>query len=91
MPASEDKAKENIDRLLTQSGWAVRDQSDANISAYRGVAVRNFTLKPGHGLCPIFSMWMFEPSVSRLSQGSAKVEIRCSKFNRRGKTAFKLE
>ena len=49
MPTPEDKARENIDRLLTQAGWAVRNQSDANILAYRGVAIRNFTLKPGHG------------------------------------------
>jgi type I restriction enzyme R subunit len=49
MPTPEDKARENIDRLLTQASWAVRDQSDANILAYRGVAIRNFTLKPGHG------------------------------------------
>ena len=27
----------------------MRDQSDANILAYTGVAIRNFTLKPGHG------------------------------------------
>ena len=49
MPTPEDKARENIDRLLTQAGWAVRNQNDANILAYRGVAIRNFTLKPGHG------------------------------------------
>jgi type I restriction enzyme, R subunit len=44
MPNPEDNPRENIDRLLTQAGWAVRDQSDANISAHRGVAIRNFTL-----------------------------------------------
>jgi type I restriction enzyme R subunit len=49
MPTPDDKARENIDRLLTQAGWAVRNQSDANILAYRGVAIRNFALKPGHG------------------------------------------
>jgi type I site-specific restriction endonuclease len=49
MPTPEDRARENIDRLLTQAGWAVRDQTDANILAYRGVAIRNFTLKSGHG------------------------------------------
>ena len=49
MPSPEDQARENIDRLLTKAGWAVRDQSNANILAYRGVAIRNFTLKPGHG------------------------------------------
>jgi type I restriction enzyme, R subunit len=49
MPTPEDKARKNIDHVLSQAGWAVRDQSDANILAYRGVAIRNFTLKPGHG------------------------------------------
>src|SRR5947208_8006314 len=49
MPNPEDKARENIDRLLAKAGWAVRDQSDANILAYRGVAIRNFPLKQGHG------------------------------------------
>ena len=54
MPNPEDKARENIDRLLTQADWAVRDQSDANILAYRGVAIRNFTLKPSHGFADYF-------------------------------------
>jgi type I restriction enzyme, R subunit len=49
VPTPEDKARENIDRLLIKAGWAVRDQSDANILARRGVAIRNFTLKSGHG------------------------------------------
>jgi type I restriction enzyme R subunit len=49
MPTPEDKARENIDRLLTQAGWIVCNQSEANIFAYRGVAIRNFTLKPDHG------------------------------------------
>jgi type I restriction enzyme R subunit len=62
MPTPEDKARENIDRLLTQAGWAVRDQNDANILAYRGVAIRSFTLKQGHGFadylqpCAVLSM-----------------------------------
>jgi hypothetical protein len=41
----EDKARENIDRMLTSAGWAVRDLSEANIFAYRGVVGRNFSLK----------------------------------------------
>jgi type I restriction enzyme R subunit len=49
MPTPEDKARENIDRLLTQAGWTVCGQGDANIMAHRGVAIRNFTLKQGHG------------------------------------------
>lgn len=35
--------------MLTKSGWDVRDQNDAHISAYRGLVIRNFTLKQGHG------------------------------------------
>src|SRR5438093_5710637 len=49
MSTPEDQARENIDWLLTRSGWTVCNQSDANILAYRGVAIRNFTLKSGHG------------------------------------------
>jgi type I restriction enzyme R subunit len=45
----EDKAREDIDRMLEQAGWHVCDVSDANINACRGVAIRNFPLKQGHG------------------------------------------
>jgi len=31
MPTPEDQARENIDHLLTQGGWVVRNQSDASI------------------------------------------------------------
>ena len=50
MVQPEDQARENIDRMLAKSGRAVRDQNDAHISAYRGLAIRNFTLKQGHGI-----------------------------------------
>ena len=49
MAQPEDQARENIDRMLTKSGWAVRDQGDAHISAYRGLAIRNVSLKQVHG------------------------------------------
>ena len=45
----EQKAREQIDRLLEQAGWAVQDVHSLNLSAARGVAVREFGLKPGHG------------------------------------------
>ncbi len=38
----------NIDKLLEQAGWSVQD-SAANLHAARGVASREFELKPGHG------------------------------------------
>ena len=45
----EQKARAQIDSLLDQAGWAVQDADAVNISAARGVAVREFDLKPGHG------------------------------------------
>ncbi len=49
MTSPEDKARENIDQMLAKAGWAVRDQLDAHISAYRGLAICNFSLKSCHG------------------------------------------
>lgn len=49
MVQPEDKARENIDRMLTKSGWAVQDPGNVHLSAYRGLAIRNFTLKQGYG------------------------------------------
>ena len=42
-------AREAIDRLLKAAGWHVVDRDQVNIHVARGVAVREFTLKPGHG------------------------------------------
>jgi type I restriction enzyme R subunit len=49
MPTPEDQARENIDRMLANAGWEVHNLSEANISASRGLAIRNFPLKTGHG------------------------------------------
>ena len=45
----EQRARVNIDRLLGQAGWTVQDAGAVNLYAARGVAVREFRLKPGHG------------------------------------------
>ncbi len=45
----EAQAREIIDHLLEAAGWRVVDRDQVNIHAARGVAVREFTLKPGHG------------------------------------------
>lgn len=47
-PAPEAEARQQIDRLLTATGWSVQDAAAANIHAGRGVAIREFPL-PGHG------------------------------------------
>ena len=45
----EQQARENIDRLLIQAGWAVQNADAVNLYESAGVAVREFSLKPGHG------------------------------------------
>lgn len=45
----EQLAREKIDLLLQQAGWTVQDRSDVNLRASRGVVVREFPLKRGHG------------------------------------------
>src|SRR3990170_8068258 len=47
MPTPEDLARENIDALLEQCGWTVQDKNAANLSASRGVAVRELSFKTG--------------------------------------------
>ena len=45
----EDRARANIDRLLTAAGWLIQNRDSVNIEAGRGVAIREFPLAPGHG------------------------------------------
>ncbi|XXY17163.1 type I restriction-modification enzyme R subunit C-terminal domain-containing protein [Sorangium sp. So ce216] len=49
MTRPEDAARKNIDDALTTAGWAVQDRRTMNLDAARGVAVREFPLKRGHG------------------------------------------
>ena len=45
----EEQARENIDALLTKAGWAVQNLNALNLSAAKGVAVRELSLASGHG------------------------------------------
>ncbi len=47
--AAEARARALIDRQLTEAGWTVQDKKMMNLFAAQGVAVREVTLKPGHG------------------------------------------
>ena len=49
MKKPEDAAREQIDAALEQAGWVVQDADAANVHAGRGVAIREFPLKQGHG------------------------------------------
>lgn len=43
----EQKARQTIDRQLTQAGWIVQNRNEMNIAAGPGVAIREFPLKTG--------------------------------------------
>ncbi len=45
----EQEARQRIDRQLDEAGWRVQNRDEANLSARRGVAIREFKLKSGHG------------------------------------------
>jgi len=45
----EASARENIDKQLIGAGWIVQSRDEADISAGRGVAIREFPMKSGFG------------------------------------------
>ena len=47
--APEQRARREIDADLTAAGWRVQDRGDIDLTVDRGVAVREFPMKPGFG------------------------------------------
>jgi type I restriction enzyme R subunit len=45
----EQKARREIDAVLAASGWLVQDRDELDLAAGRGIAVREFRMKPGFG------------------------------------------
>ena len=45
----EQQARAQIDAALVEAGWLVQDRDAANLSAGRGVAIREFKMASGHG------------------------------------------
>ena len=43
----EEKARQQIDRLLKSAGWTVQDYQELHLSASLGVAVREFPMAEG--------------------------------------------
>jgi type I restriction enzyme, R subunit len=43
----EELARQNIDGQLVQAGWLVQDRGGINLSAGRGVVVREFPVEAG--------------------------------------------
>jgi type I restriction enzyme, R subunit len=49
MTAPEALARQKIDEHLEKAGWIVQDENRLNLHAGRGVAVREFSMRPGFG------------------------------------------
>jgi type I restriction enzyme, R subunit len=45
----EERARQTIGKLLADAGWIVQSRAEANVTAGRGVAIREFPLKSGYG------------------------------------------
>ena len=45
----EEQARVRIDAALVDAGWVVQDRDEANLSAGRGVAIREFKMVKDHG------------------------------------------
>lgn len=45
----EQKARREIDADLALAGWTVQSRDELDLTAGRGIAVRNFTMKTGFG------------------------------------------
>ena len=43
----EQQARDNIDRMLVQAGWAVQDKNHINFGAAAGVAIREYPTDSG--------------------------------------------
>jgi type I restriction enzyme R subunit len=61
---AEDRTRDTIDRLLTDAGWMIQSRDEVNISADRGVAIREFPLKIGYGEANYLLYVMVSPAAS---------------------------
>ena len=66
----EQKARREIDAKLTASGWLVNNRDELDITAGRGVAVREFTMKSGFG----FADYLFYLDRKAVGAVEAKAE-----------------
>src|ERR1700730_5454632 len=66
----EQKARREIDAKLIASGWLVQDRDDLDLTAGRGIAVREFPMKAGFG----FADYLLYPDRQAVRAVEAKPE-----------------
>jgi type I site-specific restriction endonuclease len=60
----EQKARREIDLNLAAAGWLVQSRDEIDLTASRGIAVREFQMKPGFGFADYL---LFSPPARRFS------------------------
>jgi type I restriction enzyme, R subunit len=87
MAQPEEHARQTIDQLLGAAGWQVCDPQDAHITSHRGVAIREFPLKSGHGFADylLYVDGMAAGVIEAKKEGAtlSGVEIQSGKYTRR--------
>ncbi len=73
-PGPEAIARQRIDEQLASAGWAVQDRSEINLSASRGVAIREFPMASGHGLAD-YLLFVDRQAVGALEAKKAGVPL----------------
>ncbi len=71
----EDRARQNIDRMLEESGWVVQDRSQFNLSAGRGVAICELSLKTGAADYALFVDEMPVGTVEAKKEGETLIGV----------------
>ncbi|MGB3552056.1 MAG: type I restriction-modification enzyme R subunit C-terminal domain-containing protein [Candidatus Binatus sp.] len=61
----EQKAREEIDRLLAEAGWVVQNRDEINLSAGRGIAIREFKMAEGYGFAD-YLLYMDKQAIGAL-------------------------
>ena len=83
MMTPEQRARENIDQLLDACGWKVQHYRELNLSAGRGVAVREFPLKTGFADYALFVDRRIIGAIEAKSEGTplSGIEAQTAKYS----------
>jgi type I site-specific restriction endonuclease len=69
MPDPEQLARQEIDALLGPCGWVIQDKKSVNLSASRGVAVREFTFQTGE---PDYTLFVDSKAIGTIEAKKAR-------------------
>jgi type I restriction enzyme R subunit len=63
----EQKARREIDADLALADWIVRSRDELDLTAGRGIAIRNFTRKSGFG-CAVYLLYLDRKAVGAIEE-----------------------